>query len=151
MLYFFGGPSQVTCLSANYGKLEIEAEEVAEALFSYSDKIVSLHLDYLQKEYSRAIRILCDNGSIDFNWRANKITVHAVGQEPVEHLLPDFDVNQLYIDELKDMIRLMEQDLPTHPLDLDYAMMNTAILLDMHRSVREGRTIGILNSENHTI
>jgi predicted dehydrogenase len=151
MLFFFGDPISVYCQSANLGKLEIEAEEIAEALFSYPDKIVSLHLDYLQKDYSRSIRILCDNGSIDFNWRANRITVQAAGKEPEEHLLQDFDVNQLYVDELKDMIGLLGESPRRHPLDLDYALKNTAILLDMHRSAGNGSRVNITNPENNPI
>jgi len=47
--YFFGEPQTVIASSKNLQKLDIEVEEIAEIIFEYNDKIVTLHLDYLQK------------------------------------------------------------------------------------------------------
>ena len=46
--YFFGNPESVVCEARNLNRLQIDVEEVCEAIFGYPEKTVSLHLNYLQ-------------------------------------------------------------------------------------------------------
>ncbi len=130
--FYFGSPLKLTCTKSNFGKLGIDVEEMADAVFEYEDKVVTLHLDYLQKDYDRRIRILCDEGSIMWNWHDQRIEVkkHGEALEFVE--IKDFDVNQLYIDELKDFISLIDTQMVSHSLDFSHAISNTTLLLKMH-------------------
>ena len=140
--YFFGNPESVICDSKNLQKLNIEVEEIAEAIFEYNDKIVTLHLDYLQKEYDRNIKIVCDQGKIIWNWHDNKVIVKKYEDDAVEFPTEKvFDVNQLYIDELKDFISLVETQNVNHPLNLDHAFSNAELLLRMHESAERGQKI----------
>ncbi|MGH2647802.1 MAG: Gfo/Idh/MocA family protein [Ginsengibacter sp.] len=140
--YFFGTPDSVICSKKNFNKLNIEVEEIAETIFEYDDKIVSLHLDYLQKEYDRNIMILCEEGKITWNWHDNKVVVKKAKEDPVEYSTSeDFDVNHLYIDELKDFIAIIQSPKQDHPLNLDHAMSNTHLLLHMHESALSGLKI----------
>ena len=140
--YFFGNPYSIICESKNLGKLGIEVEEIAEAIFDYKDKIVTLHLDYLQKEYDRNIKILCEEGKITWNWHDNKLTVKKYKEDTIEFpIAKEFEVNQLYIDELKDFIGMIENSSINHPLNLSHAISNTELLLRMHLSKAEGQKI----------
>ena len=133
--YFFGNPESVICDAKNLQKLNIEVEEIAEVIFEYNDKLVTLHLDYLQKEYDRNIRILCDDGKITWNWHDNKVVVKKYKEDVAEFPIANkFEVNQLYIDELKDFIGLIEDSEVNHPLNLKHAISNTELLLCMHQS-----------------
>lgn len=142
--YFFGNPQSVICDSKNLEKLGIQVEEIAEAIFGFDDKIVTLHLDYLQKEYDRNIKILCDEGKITWNWHDSKVVVKKYKENTVEYWAPnEFEVNQLYIDELKDFIGLVQTSKSVHPLDLNHAISNTALFLGMHASVFTGGKINV--------
>ena len=140
--YFFGNPESVICDSKNLKKLNIEVEEIAEAIFGYHDKIVTLHLDYLQKEYDRNIKILCDDGKITWNWHDNKVIVKRYNEDAVEYpVATGFEVNQLYVDELKDFINLVKTANSNHLLNLDHAFSNTELLLRIHESAERGQKI----------
>ena len=142
--YYFGNPVSLFCDSKNLNKLGIEVEEMAETIFDYNDKMVTLHLDYLQKDYDRNIKVLCEDGKIIWNWHDNKVLVKKHKRDVIEHgVLSDFDVNQLYIDELKDFIDIIETSKLDHPLNFNHAASNTELLLQMHQSSLKGEKINL--------
>lgn len=140
--YYFGDPTAVTAVKRNLGKLSIEVEEIAEAIFEYPDKLVTLHLDYLQKDYHRQVNFFGSEGKIRWNWHNNKLIVdrHRSGKEIIE-LKEVFDVNQLYVDELKHFLKLVENNVKMHLLDLDHAVRNTELILAIHQSAEETRKL----------
>lgn len=142
--YFFGMPSTVYTTSVNLSKLDIETEELAEAILEYPDKVVTLHLDYLQKDYDRNIRILCDDGKLIWNWHENKIHIlRHKGQPEVVQLQDEFNVNDLYIHELQDFIRIEQEKILVHSLDFNHAVTNTKLMLSMHESGKQGKKIAV--------
>lgn len=143
--YLFGKPKSIVASKANLNKLQIEVEELAEAILEYDDKLVSLHLDYLQKEYDRNITILGDEGWIRWNWHDQQLTAKRVGEEIKTFSLPDFDVNNLYLDELTDFIRILEQKEINHPLNFEHAVLNTQLMLAIHQAADEGKRTYINN------
>jgi predicted dehydrogenase len=147
--YFFGTPLCVTAEKVNFNKLSIEVEEIAEAIFKFNDKLVTLHLDYLQKDYDRNIFILGDNGSIKWNWHENKVKVKIHKQESIEYPLANFDVNQLYIDELKHFIELYKNKILAHPLNFEHAFINTKLMLAIHKAAETGQRIKLNQYETN--
>ncbi|MEO8567741.1 MAG: Gfo/Idh/MocA family oxidoreductase [Ginsengibacter sp.] len=139
--YYFGDPLNMNCTKANLNRLHIEVEEIAEAVFDYENKIITLHIDFLQKDYDRRIRILCDEGSIEWNWHENKIVVKHHKKEAEYYPLDNFDVNQLYIDELKQFIQIIKNKTLHHPLDFDHAEKNTSLMLNMHEASEQKQTL----------
>lgn len=140
--YFFGAPQHVYCESSNFDLLNIAVEEQCEAIFTYPNKVVTLHLDYLQKDYDRNIKILCEHGKIIWNWHENHVLVHKHKEEPrIIKAKTDFEVNQLYLDELKHFFQLIPKNTLTHGLDAKHAIANTELMLLMHQSATEGKKI----------
>lgn len=140
--YIFGYPQSLFCEARNLDRLHIDVEETADAIFNYPDKTVTLHLDYLQKDYDRKIVILGDEGKIVWNWHENsmKVHLHKSGTEVFE-IDSSFEVNQLYVDEIKDFLQLVESEKKKHELDFNHAYKNTQLMLKMHESALTGRKI----------
>ena len=131
--FFFDLPKNVISSKKNYGILEIDVEEICECILEYPDKLVSLHLDYLQKDYDRNIKILGSKGKIVWDWHSEEVKVF-LHKRPLEsYKFSDFDLNQLYIDEMKDFLNLVSQKKLKHSLDFDYAVSNTKLILKMHK------------------
>ena len=101
---FFGEPTNIMTTKSNVGDLGIEVEDI-ESILSFKDKIVSLHIDFLQKDYDRNIKILGSLGKIVWNWHENeiKIILHNKKNEYIN--IGEIDINQLYIDELIDFLK----------------------------------------------
>lgn len=140
MLYLFGNPESVIAAKVNLDHLKIDVEELAEAIFAYHWGLATLHLDFLQKDYDRQIKILGTEGKIIWNWNENTISidVHKELKETIE--LEDTDFNQYYIDELKDFFELIRLNKIQHSLDFDYSITNTQWMLAMHKSAETQKT-----------
>lgn len=139
--YFFGTPDRLCCSKRNFGKLDIDVEENCDAILEYPDKSVTLHLDYLQKDYDRNIKILGTEGKIVWDWHTNQIVVKKHKNEAYYEKLEGFDVNQLYMDELADFIRLIKDNTAVHALDAQHALENTRLMLAMHVSGEQQRMV----------
>lgn len=136
--YFFGMPNEVSCMTLNKGMLGIDVEEQCEAILKYNDKIVSLHLDFLQKKYERNIKILCENGVISWSWSLNELIIDNYITGERKCLVSEkFDVNQLYIDELKCFFELIESNRIKHDLDFIHAIQNTELLIMLSESAKK--------------
>lgn len=139
ILHLFGTPESVISAKVNQGYLKIDVEELAESIFRYPWGLATLHLDFLQKDYDRQIRILGTEGKITWNWRDNTIIINR-NSIPVEVIeLKDLDINQLYIDELKDFFELIRLNKTQHPLDFEYSITNTKWMMAMHKSAETQR------------
>ena len=131
--YFFGEPTNIMTTKLNVGDLDIEVEDIAESIFSYKDKIVSLHIDFLQKDYDRNIKILGSLGKIIWNWHDEEIKIILHNKESEYMNFGKVDINQLYVDEMIDFLELVKNVQINHNLDFKYACSNTRIMLEMHK------------------
>lgn len=143
--YFFGSPRSISCISQNLGYLDIEVEEQCDAIFEYSNKVVSLHLDYLQKDYDRRIRVLCEEGVVQWNWHDNYILVNE-HQKQIRKIVNEekFDVNQLYMDELKHFFELIDHSQKRHELNHEHAIANSELMMAMHQASVRGKKIELI-------
>jgi len=132
--YFFGTPDKLKSVKANFKILDIDVEELAESILVYADKLVSLHVDYLQKDYDRNIKVLGTEGKIVWDWHTNvvKVSLHKSLEE--HYRLENFDVNQLYLDELQEFIAYIDNHTLHHDLDFNHAITNSQLMLDIHRA-----------------
>lgn len=138
--YFFGMPDDVYCVSSNNNILGIEVEEQCEAILQYRDKIVTLHLDFLQKKYDRNIKVLCENGTILWNWHSNRLII--IDDKNEEKIIPfntEFNVNQLYIDELNSFFELINLKKNDHSLDFEYAVENAELMIMLSHSAEKNK------------
>lgn len=140
--HFFGNPKSVLCNKRNLNKLDIEVEEIADAIFGYEDKVVTLHLDYLQKDYQRQVEVLCDKGRIFWDWHANEICVKKHNEAEYQITLErEFDANKLYLDEMDAFLELVGNKVTNHPLDQNHAIANMSLILSMHESAEFGKKV----------
>jgi predicted dehydrogenase len=51
--WLFARPEKIYCAGGKYSDLEIDAEDMAEIVMSYADKVVSVHVDYVQRPPER--------------------------------------------------------------------------------------------------
>jgi predicted dehydrogenase len=137
MLHLFGEPKSVVAAKANLHLLQIETEEIAEAIFEYHWGLATLHLDFLQKKYDRHLRITCTKGELLLNWQENKLTIKRDNE--VEVIQVKSDINQLYINELKDFFELIKSESLNHSLDFKNAVTHTKWMLLIHQSAEKKR------------
>lgn len=72
-LWMFGQPETIYCAGGKYSDLEIDVEDVAEILLCYPDKIVSIHLDSVQRAPERYCEIIGTRGQIQADFFARTL------------------------------------------------------------------------------
>ena len=70
--WIFGEPEQVYCAGGKFSEFEINVEDTAEILMSYTDKIVSAHLDFVARPAERWCEIIGTEGRIQADFFARE-------------------------------------------------------------------------------
>ncbi len=109
--WLFGYPESVSSVFGKFSSFDIDVEDTAMINFEYPDKIVSIHSDYLQRKYSRKCKI-CDREGYTYEWIfGNSVHVQGENGEQVFSYADTFDVNQLYIDEMRYFLDCIEKNI----------------------------------------
>ena len=84
-----------------------------ESLSVFANRFIcNIHLDYLQMQKKRCIRIIGSKGSLDCDLVKKKISILITNQKELTLKNPElFDIERTYIDELKNFIVSLEKDL----------------------------------------
>ena len=102
--WLFGYPENVRCSSGRFSNFQIDVEDTAEFQFEYTDKIVTIHSDYLQRRYCRRCKIcLRDGNTIEWVFGDN-VTMYTCDCEEKFEYKNTFAINDLYIAEMKEFL-----------------------------------------------
>lgn len=102
LTWFFGDFESVFCLTNNTGVLDIDVEDVADALITRHDGLqVNIHLDFLQHKAFRTCKIIGEHGTMMWDLLSNRLMLcRKSSQEEVLYEDPSYDKNKMYLDEL---------------------------------------------------
>jgi predicted dehydrogenase len=124
--WLFGAPARITSACGTFGHMAIDVEDTAEFLLQYPDKLVNIHCDYLQRTYTRQCKICLKNGNT-IEWVFGKqVTVHSDRPDTVFSYADRFDVNDMYVAEMREFLACLSEH-RTPGSDLE----NAARILDI--------------------
>jgi len=109
--WFLGKVSQVFCFAGKLSSLEIDTEDTVEILmWLKSGAIAEVHLDYVQHPYGRSCQLIGEKGTIlwDFNDKQVKLYSARTKEWQVFDQPPNYDTNQMYLDEMRHFIQCLE-------------------------------------------
>ncbi len=105
MRYLFGNPSSWKVFKARVSKLKINSEDMFEGLYKYDNNFMcSIHLDYLQSEKRRFIRIVGSKGTLICNFAEKYIKIKNDTKETIVSDESMFDFDKTYSDELNHFV-----------------------------------------------
>jgi predicted dehydrogenase len=105
MRYLFGDPCTWKVLETKVSQLDIESEDMFEGIYQFSDKFVcNVHMDYLQRDKKREIRIVGSKGTIICDFLGKHIKLKVNGDETLINNESMFDIGRTYLDELEHFI-----------------------------------------------
>lgn len=107
--WFFGTPLSVLCFAGKFSNLEIDTEDLAEILVKFKDKIVEIHLDYIQRYYTRNCRIIGEEGTIVADLKENKINLFKTESKNWQTFDFKIDYNRPYVDEMRHFISCIRE------------------------------------------
>ena len=73
--WIFGYPTEIFCSKKKYSNLKINTDDISEIYLNFPKKKMSvlIHVDLIQKSYSRNIKIILDDETIYFNFNKNTL------------------------------------------------------------------------------
>lgn len=129
-VYLFGKPvSKVSSIALRLSTLEIETEDISEILFlSEKSVIISVHQDYLNRDYRRTIEIVGENGTLDCDLKRSAIkVVSESGRLMLDEVIP-FTRNDMYLNLMKYYINcIINRELPVPDLNTGLESVRIAI------------------------
>jgi predicted dehydrogenase len=131
-VYLFGKPvSSVSSVAIKSSDLEIETEDISEILFlSETNVIISIHQDYLNREYRRTIEIVGEKGTLDCDLKTSEIKIVSGNGKAVQMETLPFMRNDMYLNLVKYYTDcLINRELPVP--DLNTALESVRIALEV--------------------
>ncbi|KHE90632.1 MAG: Gfo/Idh/MocA family oxidoreductase [Candidatus Scalindua rubra] len=102
-VWFFGEPAEVICNKGIISSLKIDTEDHVEMIIKFkTGSVCTIHMDYLQHGYSRRCKIVCEGGTIVWDFAQGNIGIISSEKEWhwKEMKLGIYD-NRMYTDEIK--------------------------------------------------
>lgn len=121
--WLLGEVEAVSCFAGSLSALGLETEDVAAILLRFeSGAIGEVHLDYVQRAYSRTCQLIGEEGTLHWSWAAGEVRLYrATAGSWRTFAIPESWVpNQMYVDELEHFLACLDGD-ETPMLDLPNA------------------------------
>lgn len=143
--WLLGEVREVFCFADKLSALEIDTEDTAAILMRFENGIIGeVHMDYVQRAYSRTCRIIGEEGTILWDFTDNQVKLYlAKAQEwKVFKLANDFQLNQMYVEEMRHFLRCLSGK-GRATLDVFEAKSVLEIALAAKKSAEVGKKIDI--------
>jgi len=103
--WFLGEISEVSCFADQISSLEVETEDIAEILLRLkSGVIVGIHLDFIQRAYSRNCKLIGEKGVITWSFLDKNVGIYSAETEKWQVFNFDTEINDMYVNEIKHFI-----------------------------------------------
>lgn len=142
--WLFGDVSSVSAMAGTYSDLELETEDVGAMLLEFEKNMVGeIHMDYIQRSYSRSCKVIGTNGTLYWDWQKESVEeFDPEADQWISHTLPEWSMNDMYIDEIQHFLKCVENRQQTIS-ELEAGKSALEIALAAKQSNTEGRRISI--------
>ena len=105
-LWLLGNATDLCCMAGKTSDLQMDVEDTATILLRFeSGAQCDVHMDCVQREYSRGLKIAFERGTASWSFPQNVLRIFEVDQsERLIYPPPDYVPNQMYIDEIRDFL-----------------------------------------------
>lgn len=99
--WMLGVPDELACMADHVSALEVNVEDSATVLMRFANgPRVDVHLDFIQRSYSRYCTLAGTEGSLHWELLGNVIQISRPGV-PIETIQFDCQINDAYVEELR--------------------------------------------------
>ena len=109
--WLLGEVAEVVCCAGKLSALEIDTEDTAAILLRFKNGAFGeVHLDYVQRAYSRSCQIIGEEGTIHWDYAGGEVRHYSAhAKRWTVFANPDgWEVNQMYVDEMAHFLRCLD-------------------------------------------
>lgn len=105
-LWLLGRATDLCCMAGKTSDLQMDVEDTATILLRFnSGAQADVHMDCVQREYSRGLKIAFERGTATWSFPQNVLRIFEVDEsERLIYPPSDYAPNQMYIDEMQEFL-----------------------------------------------
>lgn len=127
--WLFGDIINIINWKAKLSNLEIDVEDSAFSLIETDEKIiVNTFFDFLQRFQQHKMIITGEKGHIEADFIKNKIKI--CKKDSSSMITYDFDSNRRYVEELKNFVNLVNNNINEHEIDISTGKRILKLIID---------------------
>jgi predicted dehydrogenase len=141
--WMLGDVRAVACFAGKQSGLDIQTEDTAAILLRFAEGAIGeVHLDYVQREYSRTCQIIGEEGTLRWDYGAGEVRLYssATRQWDVFRNPPGWEPNTMYVDELRHFMRCLAGE-ETAALDVFEGARVLEVALAAKEAAATGRVV----------
>jgi predicted dehydrogenase len=145
--WLLGDITGVFCLAGKLSSLEIDTEDFASLLVKFkTGAIGEVHLDYLQRCYSRRCEVICENGTVRWDYVTGAVSWYLASKNAWQTAMCplQWETNQMYVDEMAHFLMCLASD-ERPEQDICEATNALTIALAAKLSAKEHRWVELPN------
>jgi predicted dehydrogenase len=102
VLWLLGKPVDVVCMAGKVSSLEVDVEDCACVLLRMAEGgIVEVHLDFVQRSYSRHCKIAGEKGTLLWDFTSREVRLFSADSNAWQSFPYSFEPNDMYVAEVK--------------------------------------------------
>jgi len=128
---FAGDPLEVAGFVTNSDLLKLDVDVISDAMVKHKSGCVSqIHLDYIQKPQHRSGLISFERGWLSYDYNQSRVIAQGTEDDLPREIWSDekYDMNEMYVDEMKEFINYVEEGRVKHPFDIDCAIKSIKLI-----------------------
>jgi spore coat polysaccharide biosynthesis protein SpsF len=148
-LEFAGLSTHVFGEITEYQQLNLDVDVCSDLMIKHKSGAVSqIHLDFLQKASHRSGLFTFEKAWIFYDFNKMEVTTQKINEEPHKsYKNSDYDSNNMYIDELKEFICMVEEGRLKHKYDALSSLESIKVVEALFESNLTGRRVDIERNE----
>jgi predicted dehydrogenase len=145
-----GLPAYVFGEISEYQQLNIDVDVCSDLMIKHKSGAVSqIHLDFLQKPSHRSGLVTFEEAWLSYDFNKMEVIVQRTNGEPYKlYKNSDYDSNNMYIEQLKEFIRMVEEGRVRHKYDALSSLESLKVVEALFKSNSTGRRVDIERKEN---
>jgi len=111
--WMLGEVAAVVCFAGKLSQLEIETEDTAEILLRFTrGAVCGVHMDYVQRPYSRTCHIVGESGTIRWDYTAGEVRWYSAMTQKMRIFEnpQGWEPNQMYLDEMQHFLACLAME-----------------------------------------
>lgn len=143
--WLLGEVEEVFCYAGHLTHLEIDTEDVAAILLRFRNGAIGeVYLDYIQRAYCRSCQFIGEEGTIIWNYSTGQVKMYlaSIGSWTVYDQPPDWEPNQMYLDELSHFLGCVRKE-EASMLDVFQGKRVLEIALAAKASSAQGQPVSV--------
>jgi predicted dehydrogenase len=135
LCWLFGRVVRLFAFARKISNLKIDTEDYAEITLLFKNNIVGqIHMDYLQRVYSRYFKIIGERGTLYWDLKKGELKYFLIKDNKWHvSLLKNFDFNQTYLEEVKYFLNCIKNKKMPQP-DINVGYQTLKIALDIKKA-----------------